>query len=418
MGDLVINIKKTIGDFFTYSLALSLSRVVGFILLPILTIYLSVSEFGLLNYFILFNSLIVILIGLGLDTILIQNFSYLKKDITAYLRICLILMALTSAAYFIVISSLSNVIPNVTSIEQYISITQYIIISIIVAFLFALNQIILTFHQYEKNPREILKIQIIISSIILLATLLFLITFEMNWLSRIYGIVIAYSIGLLYMSHRTGYKFLSGSGFHFEKYSGLLSQSLPIIISSLFVFLIMNIDKYFIEKIFGLYDFGLYAFGTSLNQLIFFIAVAMNKVAGPYLLDQIKLNNLRFIYIIISSISVLLVIVSLIYYYLIIFSYDYLFDQSYKSFFEFYSLQMIILVLLQVSSFFTFLITTQKRTYLLAFINTLFVFALVLTFSFLEYETISEFLEVYLITICIYIIVLNVLFYIPFRKSH
>ncbi len=66
-------------------------------------------------------------------------------------------MAITSAAYFIVITSLSNVIPNVSSIEQYIPITQYIIISIIIAFLFALNQIILTFHQYEKNPREILK---------------------------------------------------------------------------------------------------------------------------------------------------------------------------------------------------------------------------------------------------------------------
>jgi O-antigen/teichoic acid export membrane protein len=327
-------------------------------------------------------------------------------------------MAITSAAYFIVISSLSNVIPNVTSIEQYISITQYIIISIIVAFLFALNQIILTFHQYEKNPREILKIQIIISSIILLATLLFLITFEMNWLSRIYGIVIAYSIGLLYMFHRTGYKFLSVSSFHFEKYSGLLSQSLPIIISSLFVFFIMNIDKYFIEKIFGLYDFGLYAFGTSLNQLIFFIAIAINKVTGPYLLDQIKLKNLRFIYMIIASISVLLVIVSVAYYYLIIFFYDSLFDQSYKSFFEFYSLQMVILVLLQVSSFFTFLITTQKRTYLLAFINMLFVLTLVFTLNLLEYETISGFLEVYLIIICIYIILLNILFYIPFRKSH
>lgn len=318
---------------FIYIATDSINKAIPFLLLPVITAYLLPAEFGIVNNFLIFSSILMIIIGLNMDGAVSANFyklseNELKKYITS-------VVFLISIAFII---SLGLIFVFHQLIYDYTKITLlYQALTAVLAYFYIITTIHLAVWRLREQAIKFGIYQILQTAMNLGLSLYFIIVLARGWEGRALGNLIAcivfglVSILILYKRQLIGSK-ISKAYVLDALYFGL-----PLVPHALSTWIRYGIDRVFITKYIGEEVNGIYATGFQFGVLMTFLTVAFNNAFVPFLFKKLsnpnsqelelsKKNLVKMSYGIAVALVILCIFLSVVSYYII----EYFMPESYK----------------------------------------------------------------------------------------
>lgn len=355
-----------------YTLCDGLNKAVPFLVLPLLSYYLTPADYGIVANFNILLAVITILVALSVEGVIGVNFYKIsKQELGRYIYNAIVLILIDAIIIFITCYLFKD------QIYSYFKIPfKYVVWTIVMAFATTMTNINLALWRLEEKPLKFGIYQISQTVINISISLILVITYKLGWIGRIDGIIIAtllfgcFSLGLLW---KRGYFKIQNDK---AIIIAILSFGLPLIPHSLSMWLRSGIDRVYITNFYGEAANGLYATGFQFGVLVSFLILAFNNAFVPYLykslsetdvtrLEENKKQLKKITYF--GMIG--LIIVSILFYVISIFILNQFFNHSYSGALK-YILWAIVAQLFQgFYLFFVNYIFFVKKTKYLAFIT-------------------------------------------------
>ncbi|WP_313957059.1 lipopolysaccharide biosynthesis protein [Aliarcobacter butzleri] len=313
--------KKLFKDSLIYILGDTLNKATLFLMLPILTRYLTPEDYGFVSVFTVLVSVLAVFTGLSIQgAINVNYFKYSKEELQVYIGNCVILLNISTLIVFIVIGLFHPFI--LVSLSLTI---EWLVIAIILAYGQFLTTINLILWIAEQKPKEYSLYQIAQTLIITVLTLLLVIVYDMSW----QGQLIAITIGTLIFSFISFIFLIKRQYLNFcinkEHIIDALKFGVPLIPHALSGLMKTGADRMIIMGTLGAAITGIYSVGYQLGMVIGVLVAAFNKAWAPYLFrtlsnspslnDKVKIVQFSYLYFVsiliiaflFSYISILLV---------------------------------------------------------------------------------------------------------------
>lgn len=292
-----------------------LNKSIPFLLLPILTKYLSPSEYGTLAIFQLIVTFHTAFIGMNLHMNISKNFfKYSHEQIAKLIGNILFVLSLSTLLFFILVFVITLFFDEVFSIPA-----QWIQLMPILSFMFMVNTMNLTILRNEGKAYTFGIFEIANTAVNMSVTVLLLVIFHYGWYSQAIGITTTYflffTIGFIYMKKRNYLSFELDR----NEIRSILMLSMPLIPHVLGGIVIAMSDRLFIEKMVSLEMVGIYSIGYMFGMIVMLFTDAFTKAWSPWFYkslanptDDKKIKIVRYSYIYILSIFILAIFISLI----------------------------------------------------------------------------------------------------------
>lgn len=292
-----------------------LNKSIPFLLLPILTEYLSPEEFGILSIFQLLITFYSAFIGMAIHTNVSKNFyTYSKDKLATLIGNILIILSVTTLIFLI-----PTLIGSFFSDSLFSVPSQWVNIIPFVSFMFMMNTINLTILRNEEKSTLFGVFEVTNTIVNMGVSILLLVVYKLGWESRAFGIVLAYFvffiISLIYMK-RHHYLRLK---YEPSEIKNILNISLPLIPHAVGGIIISLSDRFFIEKMIGIDMVGIYSVGYMFGMIIFIFSDAFIKAWSPWFYKKltnptiiIKQKIVKYSYLYIIGLFVLAFLLTLI----------------------------------------------------------------------------------------------------------
>lgn len=274
---------KTFKSFGIYFGSSILNKAIPFLLLPVLTHYLSSEEYGIISTYQVMISFTLAFVGMGMQSNITRNF--FKKDKTYLgqlvfnLSIVLILVGL--------LFSLGLGIYLAAGGTQFSIPRQWLYILPVLAVLNMLNNFNLTILRNQKKPLVFGAFELSKTILELSLTLILVIIFFKGWEGRLYGILISTGvIGLASFWHMHKRGFIK-TAVRKDQIQSVLKISIPLIPHILGGAIITLSDRIFIEEMVGTSAVGVYAVGYQFGMILSLIAGAVSLTWSPWLYETL-----------------------------------------------------------------------------------------------------------------------------------
>jgi len=303
---------KLFKDSLIYIFGDTLNKATLFLMLPILTRYLTPDEYGYVSVFTVFVSVLAVFTGLSVHgAINVNYFKQTKEELKVYIGNCIIVLNFSTLIVFFVIFILHSFIIDRLSIGL-----EWIIIAVILAYGQFLTTINLILWIAEQKPKEYSLYQIAQTLLITGLTLVLVTVYDMSWKGQLIAITVGtllFSIiSFIFLIKR---QYLS---FHINKeyIKDALKFGIPLIPHALSGLMKTGADRIIIMSILGATVTGIYAVGYQIGMVIGVLVAAFNKAWAPYLFrvlssspnlkDKVKIVQFSYLYfILILMIAVL-----------------------------------------------------------------------------------------------------------------
>ncbi len=267
-----------------YTFTSILNSGVQFLLLPVLSSYLSTEDYGTLSLLSVSISFAIPLVIAGVDSAIGTEFFRMdKEELPRYISSALIIpacsMLILSLLFFIFRDFLAN----------FLNLPFWWMIAIpLFAFLQGCSNIILIIFQVRKEPHNYATYQIALTLTNITLTLFFVIACKMQWQGRAYGIYLSYFIFLLIAAaviRKMKYFTLSIRKKHITEALRFGIPLIPHVIGGM----ILNLsDRLFISKMTGERTLGFYAMAYNIAILVSIVMSSFNNAWVPHLFGQLK----------------------------------------------------------------------------------------------------------------------------------
>lgn len=277
---------KLIRDTLVYTVTDGIGKAISFILLPILSYYLSPEGLGLATNFTVFTSIVNLLAGQAILNAL-QYFYYEQtKEQNAILVSNLIWMTIIACLCLAIIALLwSNLIFNYLQLDL-----TFQLLTFPFALAFVLTNINLQLLRLEDKPKSFAIYQIVQIALHCLLVVLFVIIWKQDGEGKIYAeILTVIMMGAVNFYSIIKRKYLI---FKYDKESikKLLKFGLPLMPHSISFWFKSGADKVFITNFVGLASNGIYSMAMSISSLYTVVSNAFFNAYVPAL--QKKLSSL------------------------------------------------------------------------------------------------------------------------------
>jgi O-antigen/teichoic acid export membrane protein len=267
-----------------------LNAAVPFLLLPILTRYLSVEEYGQIA---MFQLLIAGLAGLvGLNTVGAAGRKFYDENITepelaAYNTSCLWILLFTGGVTAFLTFLFNEKIASLLSIPIH-----WIYLAIIISFTSFIIQLRLSQWQIRGEAKKYGFLQVGNSLFNLLGSLIFVVLFSMGAQGRIDAMFITgFVISLVSIYLLVRHKLLTFSLPNRKNISEALNFGVPLVPHVFGIFLLSSADRYVINDNIGLAAAGVYLLAIQLSGAFLIVFDAINKSYVPYLFSALRDNK-------------------------------------------------------------------------------------------------------------------------------
>jgi O-antigen/teichoic acid export membrane protein len=271
-----------------YTLVNVINKGIPFLLLPLLTHYLSKEDYGILTNIESLLVITVTLIGLNASSALTRQ--YVKKDVniqdyfTTILRVIVISFFIVTLAY----SAAANIIHEFTLIP--VDIIYFISIY---AILDNISEILLAFWRMEDKPFQFGALKVSRTLIEVSISLLLVVSYNYDWFGRFSGLFLAGLLtGLFALVYLIRRKFLNGK-YRIEYRKQLLSYGVPLIPHTISGVVIFYSDKLIITAMLGIEDNGLYSVAFTIGMAISLVQNSFNQAWVPWLYKKLAAESLQ-----------------------------------------------------------------------------------------------------------------------------
>ena len=282
-------IKKILNNNFfkntgIYTIMSIINAAIPFLLMPILTRYLSPEEYGIVSMFSLVVSIVLPFIGLNVDGA-ISRMYYEREHInlSEYIYNGIMIIVFNSFIMGLIFYIFAEPIAQITSYPE-----DYLWIVIIYVVCQMIVKIILVLWQVREKAVSYGTFNISLTATNLLLSLIFVVGLSMGWQGRVYGQLIAliiFAIIAIIILNRN--KWIKKS-YNKEYIKKILKFGLPLIPHSLSNSIISMSDRFFITNMVGVAETGIYTVGHQIGSIINLLATAFNNAYIPWLYERLK----------------------------------------------------------------------------------------------------------------------------------
>ena len=280
--------KKLFSNSMIYLVSLLFNKGLNFVLLPILTFYLTKEDYGVLGLITAISTITSIYIGFFPSSFLLVKFSlYGKEKISEYIHHIFILTLISFFfVLFVLLGFKDLLLPEHLEQKSFIVviITCYSLFTVFLNFLDTIFQI-------EKNAIKFAILQTFQSISALGLSLLLIIEFSFNWKGKYYAeLVILFSIfvfTIYYIIKNDYYKFNTD----YSKFKEIFAFLFPITFSVLGLYIIGTIDRIYVSNILGLEAAGIYNVAIIMAFIINMVFDSIMKVLNPTLYEKFASNS-------------------------------------------------------------------------------------------------------------------------------
>ena len=272
---------KSISVFGIVSL---LTSSISFLLLPVLTKYLSQEDYGILS---LFNAMIrffVILLSVGGSSILMRNlFKVDKEELGSYFNSFYFLTGVNVIISTIVLALWYYFADDFFGIPGWLTISIPIIASIVVFY-----ELIISVMIYKKQEKKYVISSISKFFLELLLTLLLVVVFAYSWQGRIASLVfsiVAVSSFFIYYLKKQG--LLKGK-IKALKVRELVVFGFPLIAMDFSTTVLNLSDRFFLENLVGLSETGIYSIGYIIGAMVLMGVNVLANVFRPIIYERLS----------------------------------------------------------------------------------------------------------------------------------
>jgi len=274
---------KFFKDTTIYTISDILNKMVPFVLLPVLTRYLTPQDYGIIAMFFVFTSILGIVMTLETNTAIgVNYFKISREKLKVYIFNILLIIAVATSLTFAIIILFHTTISELLAIP-----VEWLFIGVVVTLLQFITTINLLLWQSEQNPIPLGIYQISQTILNLSLSLLLIIGFEMGWEGRLIAVSIAsitFGISSLMFLYRRNYlKF----EFSKEAIDDALKFGIPLLPHALSVWIRTGVDRIFITTFVSASATGLYTVAFQIASVITILTTAFNKAYSPYLFQKL-----------------------------------------------------------------------------------------------------------------------------------
>ncbi len=267
-----------------YMVANILEQAVPFLLLPVLTKYLSREDYGYLSVFVIYVAILKPMVGLNTETAIHRRFYERKKyDYPAYLSsnffLSLIIIGILAVGFFFFKNPISHAIELPSN---------WLMALLVVSGAYFIFDVIKFVWQAQTKALQYGGAQVFSTIMNVSLTLFFIVYLGYDWTGRIYSLIITslllFIISIVILA-KAGYLKFS---FRKDYIKNALTYSLPLVPHTLSAMMISATDKVFIIKMLGAETAGLYEVGYKVGLIIYFLAVSFNRAWTPWLYTRLE----------------------------------------------------------------------------------------------------------------------------------
>lgn len=267
--------KKIISSTIFYSIGEIVPRVLAFLLMPILTKYLSPADYGITSYTTTIMTFVFVIASLSLNTFLLRNY-YLekteesKKEIIGGIFVFICLFNLALLVIQMVIFPFA-----IASFKINIPFYPFFLLAIINNFFDVIAIIPLVLYRIKENPRAFIILSL--SKVILQFILTYFLVVHMregllgSYMARLY-INVPFAFIYFFIIYKNGIFVLS-----LEKIKAALIFSLPLLPASLSYLIVSVSDRIILERFISLRDLGIYSVAFTLSLALNIVIQSLYK---------------------------------------------------------------------------------------------------------------------------------------------
>jgi O-antigen/teichoic acid export membrane protein len=275
-------------NFFTsmsiYTLCNVLNALIPFLLLPILSRYLSPEEYGVFSIYILLVNVVVPFTGLQISRSIVRNYIDQEAiDISLYISSCFVMATISMLTTITIIASFSGFFSELFLFPQ-----SWLWAPIIASYGQTYLAVSLGLLQMKDKPILYGLVRISHSLLLSLSTLYLVLYLNWNWEGAVLGhtlSMMAFILGALLVFSFTGFIKLRVS---YAYIIDALKYGLPLIPHVIGTVVITMIDRVFISHYVGMDAVGVYAAGYQISLILFIFITSFNQVWTPWLFPRIK----------------------------------------------------------------------------------------------------------------------------------
>lgn len=304
--------KKSIG---IYGLTNILDKAIPFLMLPVLTHYLSPEDFGTVAMFLALISVLFPFVGLNIHGAINRQFIDKENvDIASYITNSLYIMIITT----LIIGSLLLLFSDI--IEQYFHIPkswQSTVLIITAASIF--SEIVLAIYNISHRPIHYGLFKITRTASIYAFITILIVIFSQGWEGRIdgqlYGEIIFAFVSLLVLKQAKLLNFTVRTDY----IKSALMFGIPLIPHAFGAVMISLTDRLLITNLMGIEETGIYVVGVQIGIIVSVLIGSVKQAWTPFFFDKLKIDLpvsnkeiVKMTYIIISAFLVLSLFFSLL----------------------------------------------------------------------------------------------------------
>lgn len=270
-----------------YTLANIINSAIPFFLLPVLTVYLTPTDYGIVSMFGVLLGFFAPFLGLNMHGAVNRKYFDENKNFSLYLSTSFYILIASTSLILLIIILFSNFISQLTSFPE-----KWLFLIVLGGFGNSIIQITLTLWQVRGRAVNYGLFQILQTVLNLVLTLIFVISLDLGWIGRVNAQVFAISvfsiIGLIIVIRRENLTL----GWDKEYTRDILKFGVPLIPHALGAFLITMTDRIFVTNMVGISETGVYTVGYQIGLVISILQDSFNKAWMPYLYAKLNLKSI------------------------------------------------------------------------------------------------------------------------------
>jgi O-antigen/teichoic acid export membrane protein len=266
-----------------YTLATVIEKAIPFLLLPVLTRYLTTEDYGIVSMFTVLVGLALPLVGYNGHSAILRNYFKDEIDIPVYVGNVLLILFGSSLLAGLVIFFFSDLISSYTKFPK-----GWLGVILLVAVGQFLVNIILVNWQAQNKAIQYGIFKILLTLLNFGLAIFLIVGLGYGWEGRVIGKVSAVAlfgisaVGILWYNNLIKFQIV----YKYIKHA--LSYGMPLIPHVLSGFVITMIDRVFITNMIGVSETGIYTVGYQVGMIIGVLAGSFNKAWVPWLFEKLN----------------------------------------------------------------------------------------------------------------------------------
>ena len=274
---------KSLSIYTTTSI---INAAIPFLLLPVLTSYLSTEEFGLLAMIQIFITFTIPFISINIHSTMELQYHHLsQEEFASWVSSVLFIPIITFWGILFMFIVLESLIYNFINASLI-----WILVIPLIAFMQIVPQTILSIYKISQRAIEYGKYQLTLTAVNLFLTLVLIVLFNLGWQGRVLAILLTFILFTLFGIYLLMKMKLIASKIEWLYVKQALQIGAPLILHVISGALFMMSDRLFVSYYLGNSELGIYAVATQVAMIAFIIQQSFNQAWVPYLFQNLKIG--------------------------------------------------------------------------------------------------------------------------------